>query len=44
MGGGDDDLFRWLPAGRKYDEFLAGTAELNVVFEPDEHSSLENYA
>jgi prolyl oligopeptidase len=28
----------------KYDEFLAGTAELSVVFEPDEHSSLENYA
>ncbi len=27
-----------------YDEFLAGTAELSVVFEPDEHSSLENYA
>lgn len=28
----------------KYDEFLTGTAELSVVFEPDEHSSLENYA
>src|SRR6185312_7705829 len=27
-----------------YDEFLAGTAELTVVFDPDEHSSLENYA
>ena len=27
-----------------YDEFLSGTAELSVVFEPDEHSSLENYA
>ena len=25
-----------------YDEFLAGTAELSVVFEPDEHTSLEN--
>ena len=28
----------------KYDEFLAGTAELSVVFEPDEHTSLESYA
>src|SRR5689334_13227055 len=28
----------------KYDEFLDGTAELSVVFEPDEHTSLENYA
>ncbi|MDT5209331.1 MAG: prolyl oligopeptidase, partial [Mycobacterium sp.] len=27
-----------------YDEFLAGTATLSVVYEPDEHSSLENYA
>jgi prolyl oligopeptidase len=27
-----------------YHEFLAGTAELSVVFEPDEHSSLESYA
>ena len=36
------------PAGSllaaKYDEFLAGTAELSVVFEPDEHTSLEDYA
>jgi len=36
------------PAGSlvaaRYDEFLAGTAELTVVFNPDEHSSLENYA
>jgi prolyl oligopeptidase len=36
------------PAGSllaaNYDEFLAGTAELSVVFEPDEHSSLESYA
>ncbi|OBF31617.1 prolyl oligopeptidase [Mycobacterium sp. ACS1612] len=36
------------PAGcllaANYEEFLAGTAELSVVFEPDEHSSLENYA
>ncbi len=28
----------------RYDEFLTGTYELTVVFEPDEHSSLENYA
>jgi prolyl oligopeptidase len=27
-----------------YDEFLAGTAQLRVVFEPDEHSSLLHYA
>ena len=27
-----------------YDEFLSGTAELALVFEPDEHSSLDNYA
>ena len=27
-----------------YDEFLTGDYELTVVFEPDEHSSLENYA
>ncbi|QEN12451.1 prolyl oligopeptidase family serine peptidase [Mycolicibacterium sp. ELW1] len=27
-----------------YDEFLAGTAELAVVFEPDEHSSLHQYS
>lgn len=27
-----------------YDEFLAGTAELTVVFEPDEHTSLNSYA
>jgi prolyl oligopeptidase len=27
-----------------YDEFLAGTAELRVVFEPDEHISLHQYA
>ena len=36
------------PAGSllaaKYDEYLAGSAELNVVFEPDEHTSLESYA
>ncbi|HEX5142961.1 MAG TPA: prolyl oligopeptidase family serine peptidase, partial [Mycobacterium sp.] len=36
------------PAGSllaaKYDEFLSGTTELSVVFEPDEHSSLESYA
>jgi prolyl oligopeptidase len=36
------------PAGSlvaaKYDEFLAGTAQLQLVFEPDAHSSLENYA
>jgi prolyl oligopeptidase len=27
-----------------YDEFLAGTAELRVVFEPDEHTALNHYA
>ncbi len=27
-----------------YDEFLAGTAELRVVFEPDEHTALYHYA
>jgi prolyl oligopeptidase len=27
-----------------YDGFLAGTAELRVVFEPDEHTSLHQYA
>ncbi len=27
-----------------YDEFLAGTAELRIVFEPDEHTSLYQYA
>lgn len=27
-----------------YDEFLAGTAELVVVFEPDEHTCLNHYA
>jgi prolyl oligopeptidase len=26
-----------------YDEFLAGTAELQVVFEPDEHTALNHY-
>jgi prolyl oligopeptidase len=35
------------PAGSllaaKYDEYLTGNAELSVVFEPDEHTSLENY-
>jgi len=36
------------PAGSlvaaNYDEFLAGTAQLQLVFAPDAHSSLENYA
>ncbi|OBJ25200.1 prolyl oligopeptidase [Mycobacterium colombiense] len=27
-----------------YDEFLAGTAHLQVVFEPDEHTALNHYA
>ena len=27
-----------------HDEFLAGTAELRVVFEPDEHTALNHYA
>lgn len=27
-----------------YDEFLAGTAELQVVFSPDEHTALNHYA
>jgi prolyl oligopeptidase len=35
------------PAGSllaaKYDEFLSGTVHLTVVFEPDEHTSLESY-
>ena len=35
------------PAGSllaaKYDEFLSGTVDLTVVFEPDEHTSLETY-
>jgi len=28
----------------KYDEFLSGTRELDVVFEPDEHTCLYHYA
>jgi prolyl oligopeptidase len=36
------------PAGSllaaKYDDFLGGTVELTVVFEPDEHTSLDTYA
>ncbi|HEX2213119.1 MAG TPA: prolyl oligopeptidase family serine peptidase, partial [Mycobacterium sp.] len=36
------------PAGSllaaNYDEYLSGATELHVVFEPDAHSSLENYA
>lgn len=28
----------------EYDEFLAGSAELQVVFEPDEHTALYQYA
>ncbi|AGB20957.1 serine protease, S9A family peptidase [Mycobacterium sp. JS623] len=36
------------PAGcllaANYDEFIAGTAELTVVYEPDEHSTLESFA
>ena len=28
----------------EYDKFLAGTADLHVVFEPDEHTSLHHYA
>jgi prolyl oligopeptidase len=35
------------PAGTllatKYDEFLSGTVDLTVIFEPDEHTSLESY-
>ena len=27
-----------------YDDFLAGTADLHVVFEPDDHTSLNHYA
>lgn len=27
-----------------YDEFLAGTAQLHVIFEPDEHTCLHHYA
>ncbi|BCZ21062.1 prolyl oligopeptidase family serine peptidase [Mycobacterium senriense] len=36
------------PAGSllaaNYDEFLAGTARLQVIFEPDEHTALNHYA
>ena len=36
------------PAGSllaaKYDEFVSGTADLAVVFEPDAHTSLESYS
>jgi prolyl oligopeptidase len=36
------------PAGSllaaKYDDFVSGTVDLTVVFEPDEHTSLETYA
>ena len=36
------------PAGAllaaKYDEFIVGTVELVVVFEPDDHTSLDNFA
>ncbi len=36
------------PAGSllaaQYDDFLSGTVELSVVFEPDEHTSLDTYA
>lgn len=36
------------PAGSllaaNYDEFLAGTAQLSVVYEPDEHTALNHYA
>ncbi|MEE2855386.1 MAG: prolyl oligopeptidase family protein [Actinomycetota bacterium] len=28
----------------KYEEFLAGTAQLQIVFEPDEHTALNHYA
>ncbi|OBF68723.1 prolyl oligopeptidase [Mycobacterium sp. 852002-51971_SCH5477799-a] len=28
----------------KYEEFLAGTAQLHIVFEPDEHTALNHYA
>jgi prolyl oligopeptidase len=28
----------------RYEEFLAGTAQLQVVFEPDEHTALNHYA
>ena len=28
----------------KYDEFLSGTSELQIVFEPDEHTCLHQYA
>ncbi|WP_293243924.1 prolyl oligopeptidase family serine peptidase [Mycolicibacterium sp.] len=36
------------PAGTllaaRYDDFLSGTVELSVVFEPDDHTSLDTYA
>ncbi|HEX5252840.1 MAG TPA: prolyl oligopeptidase family serine peptidase [Mycobacterium sp.] len=28
----------------KYEEFLAGTAKLQIIFEPDEHTALNHYA
>jgi prolyl oligopeptidase len=28
----------------RYDEFLSGERDMAIVFEPDEHSSLDNYA
>lgn len=38
---------RTYPAGSllaaKYDDFLSGTIELSVVFEPDEHTSLDGF-
>ena len=36
------------PAGSllaaKYDDFVSGTVDVDVVFEPDEHTSLNEYA
>lgn len=39
-----DDVSAGSLLAANYEEYLAGTAQLQVVFEPDAHSSLENYA
>ena len=41
---GTDDFSAGSLLAADYDEFLAGTAELRVVFEPDEHTCLHHYA
>ena len=41
---GPDHLSAGSLIAADYDEFLAGTADLHVVFEPDDHTSLHHYA